>query len=202
LTATPYGKNRVQASIYDANGATVATLLPGGSDLIIHDFTYSANPFTDNGINILNIYDSNGHSFAQWDGRNFGRTAVPSGIYMVHVVTIDPDGNSYVVDLPLDVIAVGSDGVAGFSIRDLGAEYVIQSQVTNVDWIKIRIYNLNGELIKGFEMAPSSGQFSASWNKRTTSGARAANGIYVVVIEFKDSGTGYLDRRIEKLFLK
>jgi len=180
----------------------VATLLPGGSDLIIHNFTYSANPFTDNGSNILNIYDMNGHSFAQWDGRNTGGNAVPGGIYFVHVTTIDPAGNSYVLDLPLDVITVGSDSITGFSIRDMGGAYVIQSGVANVEWIRIKIYNLNGEYIKGFYTVPSSGLFSVSWDKRTTSGARAANGIYVVVIEFKDSNTGYLDRRIEKLFLK
>jgi flagellar hook assembly protein FlgD len=204
LTATPYGKNRVHVSVYDSNGETVATMLPGGSDLIVHSFTYSSNPFTDNGSNILNIYDSNGHSFAQWDGKNTGGSVVPGGVYFVHVVTTDPSGNTYVVDQPLDIISVGVNSMQGFFMHDNGRNggYIIQAQVATAEWVKIRIYNLAGEYVKGFTADAVSGQFSFNWNERTTSGAMAACGIYVVVIEVKDGPTGYVERRIEKLYIK
>ena len=201
ISPTPLGVNKVEISIYDANGEVVRKLADGRSNTIVHFIGYSSNPYMVNGSNLLIIRDTLGQQIGSWDGDNSGGTSVYSGTYTVHVETTDNAGNKYVLDTPIDVLTSNSLLVNNLTVRYLPGAVRIVADLSNAQWAEVKIYNINSELVKRFRVEPANA-LDITWDTKTTSGQKAARGIYVAVIEIKDANTGYIGRRMEKIALR
>jgi len=154
-----------------------------------------------NGSNLLVIRDSQGQEIGSWDGDNTGGTSVYSGTYTVHVETTDGSGNKYIVDSPLDVITTNSLAVNNLTIRYLTGAVRIMAGLNNAQWTEVRIYSINAELVRRYHEEQTN-NLDITWDLKTTSGQRAANGIYIAVIQIKDSNTGYISMRTEKIAVR
>jgi flagellar hook assembly protein FlgD len=168
---------------------------------VVHDPHLSVNPLHANGINMLVITDSTGAVIGIWDGKDSSGRIVFPGTYTVQVKTKDEDGNEYIVNRYVDVI---TETTAHADVKVVyGAGFItIFGAAQNTGGLTIRIYNIKGEMIKKAGVLVSGGTYSLTWDMRTTSGNKTANGIYAVVVEFKDINTGIISRKIERIAVK
>jgi len=191
----PQGNNTVQIVIYDSTGQIVRTLPTTKDTDIVHNFTFSESPFIADGSSLLNIIDMNGNIIGQWNGRDDNGNMVYPGTYRVKVTT----NNEYFVIEDIAVVAEDSLEAAVVQVRYSkdSIEFFIGAQAY---WQKVKIYNIDGELIK--TLYPADGATSAVWDMTTAGGARSSNGIYIAVIELKNTTTGNSVRRIAKLAVR
>ncbi|MBP7793270.1 MAG: hypothetical protein KA120_09465 [Candidatus Goldbacteria bacterium] len=160
--------------------------------------------FTKEGEEQLIKYGNNIGDYIYWDGKNQGGEIVSSGIYEVQVilknvesgivseasktVTVLREGKVYIGELKAvpNPYVKGSGGIIRF-------EWTLQGAETGT--VTIRIYNVAGELIKRLEGYLAAG--AINWDLKTEDGNDATRGIYIAVMEAKNS-EGYKDRKIIK----
>jgi hypothetical protein len=201
ISPTPSGENRIEITIYDSSGFEVIKLPSAQSQIIIHNFTFSQNPFRTNGTNILYIRNDVGQTIGSWDGKNKYGDMAKIGTYIVEVKTFDKNNNEYVVQKTLDLIVDLSSDV-GIKVYYADTNIKISGIAKNINWIKIKIYNIAGELIKILDPVISGDNIEIIWDKKTTSGNNASTGIYIITMEYKDKDTGIISRKFEKLAIK
>jgi hypothetical protein len=198
ISPTPYGPDRIDITIYDPNGVTVKELPETHNAVIIHNAALSSNPFHADGTRLLVISDGTGLAVGGWDGKNLSGNVVSSGTYIIRIKTTDIDGNVYTVDETVDVILDNSYAVDSLQIIYHGGDIRIKAVLLNAGDVSLKIYNMAGELIKGFAV-PNPSNLDIYWDKKTTSGQSASSGIYIVLIEFRDINTGYKAFKTEKM---
>jgi flagellar hook assembly protein FlgD len=179
----------------------VITLDPSRSYIVIHSFSFSDNPFRVNGTNQLVIYDAGGAVINIWDGKDGSGVIVLSGTYTVQVRTKDKDGNEFTVNKILDIVADNSYDVS-VKVYYSASDMTIFGDAVNAQDFSIKIYNIKGELIISRRLQTAANKYSMIWDMRTAGGNKAAHGMYVVVAEFKDSKTGIITRKFEKMAVK
>jgi len=160
--------------------------------------------FTKEGGEQFIKYGNNIGDYIYWDGKNQEGEIVSSGIYEVQVilknaesgivseasktVTVLREGKVYIEELKAvpNPYVKGSGGIIRFEWTLQGAE---------AGTVTIRIYNVAGELIKRLEGYLAAG--AINWDLKTEDGNDATRGIYIAVMEAKNS-EGYKDRKIIK----
>jgi flagellar hook assembly protein FlgD len=201
VSPTAGGSDIVNIDVFDSRGEKVIWLGQAMSREIVHDPQLSVNPLRANGTNKVVITDSLGGVIGTWDGKDGTGKIVFSGTYTLQIKTKDSSGNEYIVNRIIDVIAENTYSIDVKIYYGDGFISIFGGAV-NTSWIKIRIYNINAELIAQADAQVLGGAYNYAWDLRTTSGSKAAYGLYIVVVEFKDSNTGVVSRKIEKLAVK
>jgi flagellar hook assembly protein FlgD len=202
-TPTPTsGDNTIEITIYDSRGEVVKKLGSFKYVDIIHTFTFSENPFRANGVKFVQIIDANKNVLGVWNGKDESGYMVLSGTYFVKVKTIDKEGNEYIVIQILTVLIEDT-----YSIKDLKILYNkdgirIIAGIENIEWMNIKIYNLYGELIKRINPENLGSNLDLLWDKKSASGKKVSDGIYILVFEFKDKNTGIVNRKIDRITVK
>jgi flagellar hook assembly protein FlgD len=197
-TPTPYRPDKIDITVYDSTGVVIKQLPEAWDSGVIHTAALSSNPFHANGVNILTISDADGNTIGQWDGKNLSGKVVIPGVYTIRIKTTDKDGNEYVLDKNVDVISESSVSVNNFRIIYGSTSIRIRATITDADRATLRIYNMGAELVKEFAINDP-GNTDIHWDKKSSSGKKAVNGLYVAVLEYRDVKTGYAGRIIEKI---
>ena len=123
-----------------------------------------------------------------------------TGTYIVQVRTKDKDGNLFITERTLDIILENSSNV-DIKVWYAADTIKIFGETANIEWARIKIYNIAGERVREFNPQDSV-LMNFEWDKKTSSGTGLAAGIYVLVVEYKDKHTGRINRKIEKLAIK
>jgi flagellar hook assembly protein FlgD len=165
---------------------------------VAHSVALSNDPYMLDGNSKLIFTDAISSIIGTWDGRDKDGQLAATGPYMAEVKTKDRDGNEYTVIKTFSVILGNSGRIDGLKISYSGNSVNITGMVVNADQVSLKIYNIYGELVKTFRTE----SLNVSWDMRTVSGAAASSGVYVLVIEAKDKGTGMKISRFEKLVIR
>jgi len=200
-TPTSSGENRIEITIYDNNGFEVIKLSESYSQIIVHNINFSQNPYHANGVNVLYIRNDIGQVIGTWNGKNKNGDMARIGTYVVQVKTFDRNNNEYVIQKVLDLV-VDLYGEIGVKVYYAEANVRIFGTAKDIEWVKIKIYNIAGELIKTFNPVVSGGSVDVTWDLKTTSGNNAGRGIYILAIEYKDKNTGIILKKFEKLAVR
>jgi flagellar hook assembly protein FlgD len=190
---------RATLSVFNASGLLVKEIRGGlrtgtsGSGIV-----FSAQPFKvdGNGIDLVTV---DGIIFA-WDGKGEDGNLVPTGDYFVRSKTYGTDGAITVRVAPLTVIRSGQSlfGSARLLYPNpvIDAAWFDTSGFIAGDHVTVRVFNLAYELIREIDL---SGRVPGrvAWDLNTTSGARVADGIYLVAWEVERDGRR--ERRTVKL---
>ena len=192
--ATLQGNNTVQIIIYDSTGQIVRILPETKDTIIIHGFSFSQSPFIADGSSVLDITDANGNIIGVWNGRDDNGNMVFPGTYRVQVVT----NNTYFVINNIAVIT--EDSLATAVVKVHYSNNSIEFFGVDAVWEKVKIYDIDAELIKILYPAP--GMNSATWDMTTVSGAKASSGIYIAVVELNNKTTGATVHKLVKVAVR
>ncbi len=183
---TPYnGSDQVSLSISNTNGISNYVLPVGkGSPLITIGYTSSNPPLT-------------------WDGKNSQGDYLQSGVYEVQLVLKTKSGFSVVASKSITILDEGSSDVLG-TVKTLPNPYTGDTSTPLVfTWqpsangvIKIKIYNIAGELVR--TLVGDLGAASINWDLKSVGGQTVSSGTYICVVEGADT-TGNKTRKIVKL---
>jgi hypothetical protein len=201
ITPTLEGNYTVSVDLYDSRGEKVRRLCTSPSGEIVRSVSLSVNPLHANGINTVVIKTSSGEIICVWDGKDNGGRVVFSGAYIIQVKTADNEVSKFILNVPIDVIAENNCNV------NVEARYLDDGSIrltgaaVNVEWVSVKIYNILGGFVKKFGPAGPAG-YDFIWDRTGSGGGKVASGIYAAVVEFKDSRTGMISSKIQKIAVK
>jgi len=200
-TFTPGAGREASIAIYNDKGEKIRQLAPSLSSEPAHSVNLSVNPLRANGVNTVILTDSLGETIGIWDGKDSGGRVVFSGMYIVQVKTTDKDGNESAVNVKIDVIAGNSYNVT-IEARYLDDGNIrITGAAVNVEWVIIRIYNIYGGLVRKYGPVGPAG-YDFTWDRTGSNGGKVAGGLYLATVEFKDSRTGLISSKKEKIAVR
>ncbi len=200
-TPTPRGENTVRITIYDINGEAVRELAVSYSSVIVQNFIFSVSPFRANGINRLYMRNTSGEIIGDWDGKDKYGIMSATGRYLVVVRTTDKNGNEFISEKHIDLVAESSASIVNTAIFMKPGSIEFEADAVNAEWVRVKIYNIGGEIIKNVPSVLSP-RLKAVWDKKSASGRSVSNGIYIIVIEYKDANSGIISRKFEKVAVK
>ncbi|HNZ29104.1 MAG TPA: hypothetical protein PKJ42_03840, partial [Candidatus Goldiibacteriota bacterium] len=157
----------------------------------------SQDPFINKGTALLEFHENKGRIIGLWDGRDKSGVSVSSGTYIAKIISVDSTGNEYELTKTFSVILENTAGIQAMHVFYDRNSIRFTGTIENAEWIKVKIYNIKGEIIRGY--SPDSMNFE--WDMKTASGTRAASGIYIAVITYKDGATGRVGRDISKIYV-
>jgi flagellar hook assembly protein FlgD len=154
----------------------------------------------DNPDVIINYADGASMS---WDGKNNEGKMVSSGVYEIQVEVKTSDGFKTEASKSVTILNESGNDALGevkaypnpyYVIPELNLPMTIAWANAGPGTVRVKIYNITGELVKEFKADRAAG--SLSWNARSAGGASVASGVYVIYIEGqKDSG----EREVKKV---
>jgi len=141
-----------------------------------------------------------------WDGMNQGGELVTNGIYEIQVVLKTKEGT--MLEASKTVVILREDKLYFDTVKAfpnpattaldkfpyITFGWTLQGAETGI--ITIKIYNIAGEIVKHMTGDLAAG--SLQWDMKTDNGKYVARGIYICVIEGKNT-EGYRDMRILKV---
>jgi len=140
----------------------------------------------------------------KWDGtNNFGRI-VDSGAYVLQIVNIDENGYRVIAQANITVLHDGYQVISDIKIvpnpMDMKKTSVVSFKytVTAGTKVTVRLYNINGEIVKTLSDPTGTGEIKWDISAERTP---YATGLYVCVIEAQATN-GITKREIDKFFLK
>ena len=148
------------------------------------------------GKGVIPIQYTDFGDFLPWDGKNAEGELVSNGIYEIQVEVKTATGYSVVASKTVTILRDGDEVILG-DVKAYPNPCLISDVSTvlpTIAWtgagpgkVKIKIYNIAGELIK--EIKEDMAVLSAQWDMSTRDGNSASSGMYVIIIEgLKDSG--------------
>lgn len=133
-------------------------------------------------------YGTNGS--LSWDGKNALGNLVETGAYEVYVEVRTGDGYTVAASKTITVLNRAVGTVLG-DVKCMPNPYVSEKGVTGsikISWtgtdegsVKIKIYNIAGELVDKFETSITAG--FAEWDMKTKNNEDIANGYFIGIIE-------------------
>jgi len=190
--------------IIPVNGVSQADLENGTLDLTInHPFLAGSPTGTSDENNVFTPGDTagseeyieinfmSGRPPVIWNGTNNQNLIVENGVYTMQMVMVDANGYESIAQAQLTVLHNGYEVINNLKITPNPINALLTEQVvftfdvqSNIE-IKVKIYNIAGELIKQIEDRDVT---SIVWNMAEF-GVQYASGVYIVVIEaVTDSG--------------
>jgi len=142
------------------------------------------------------VYGAGGE-FVEWDGKNLEGSLVSNGVYQLQVDVVTKAGYTVGGSKAITIINLESDEILG-SVKAYPNPVVIDKYnygyPVTVSWtglypgkVKVRIYNMAGEIVKKLESGMQAG--SVVWDLTTEAGEKASSGFYVAVITgMRDTG--------------
>jgi len=168
---------------------------------VVHDLVFSQDPFHVTPSGQLVIRNAEGDVLGTWNGKDTSGLTVSTGVYTVVAGTVDINGAEFIYTENIDVIVDAPNNISALSIYVDPSFVQIDGSAVNLEWYRIKIYNIKGELVKNYFPTDVS-SISYAWDMKTQSGDRASFGLYVAVIEYKDATTGLISRKVEKFVIK
>jgi len=180
----------VRLSIYNTAGEVVRRIEKEKArdvriDLSVEDVIYIGEGKK------IEIEYGNG-AYMEWDGKNSEGRLVDSGIYELQIEVKTKEGYSVMATKTVTILKGKEDNILG-DVKicpnpfDNKRGSTIRIEWTNIEKgeVNIKIYNIAGELIKKISGKKEKG--SVSWNITTPEGKKVTSGIYLVIIEGKDT---------------
>jgi hypothetical protein len=198
ITPVPVDEYTVEITIFDSRGEIVRNLPNAMTADAVHGFSISSDPFKADGQALLQITSDAGGNIGVWDGKSSSGAVVSTGMYMIKVKSTDKTGNEYLVIKVFSVILEVAGRIEALHMNYAKNYIRITGTTVNAEWIKAKIYNINAEVIKTYELDA----LDFTWDLKTASGKNAASGIYVLLIEIKDMDTKRLIKKFEKIYIK
>lgn len=181
------------------------TSLPSNIGLRMNDL-YAIDANTGGQIDI--VYSNEIGDRIVWDGRNSHGIVVSSGSYEIQVtvktelaesitaskrITVLSDRKEYLGEL---VIAPNPYTAPGQGYTEIRWSFIGGAAETGQAYV--HIYNIRGELVRRLKAPLGAGL--VRWDLKSTGGHNASTGVYVVVLEAKNSN-GHLNRKKQKFSL-
>ncbi len=193
-------------NIYNSSGELVRRMeKPKSPDTVVS--VKNVNDLLKVGSGDIDIMYSDGGEHMTWDGKTYEGNLVSSGVYEVQVEVNDGAGYSVIASKTVNIInSVSEAEVLGEEVKaypnpvvvtenNAGAKITIAWENVAQGTVKVKIYNMAGELVRVLNGDLISQQIE--WDLKTGGGEGVSSGMYIILIEALKE-TGEAEKRVIK----